>query len=288
MCQPGTVLECVINVSEGRHRRAIERIAQAGGASLLDVHSDEHHHRSVFTLAGAEVEGAARSVTVAALAQVDLSSHTGAHPRLGAVDVVPFVPLAGSLMADAIAARDNFATWAGAELGLSCFIYGPERTLPDVRRRAFSSLAPDTGPNRPDPRRGGCAVGARSVLVAYNVWLGGRGALIAARRIAGEMRSASVRTLGLDVGGRAQVSFNLIDPERVGPQAVFDTVALKAQSSGQSVTGAELVGLVPRAVLADIPQIRWKELDLGLERTIEARLDALGGPESAAPGKDDP
>ncbi|MHB1785872.1 MAG: hypothetical protein ACYCS7_06945, partial [Acidimicrobiales bacterium] len=117
VCQPGMVLECVINVSEGRRRRAIECIAQAGGVSLLDVHSDEHHHRSVFTLAGPEVEEAARSLAVAALAQIDLSSHTGAHPRLGAVDVVPFVPLAGSLMADAIAARDSFAAWAGVELG---------------------------------------------------------------------------------------------------------------------------------------------------------------------------
>jgi len=103
------VLECVINVSEGRDQSAIERMCVAGGACLLDVHSDPHHNRSVLTLAGGGVEVAARAVATEAVRSIDLRLHVGVHPRLGAVDVVPFVPLAGSSMDDALAARDRFA-----------------------------------------------------------------------------------------------------------------------------------------------------------------------------------
>src|SRR5205807_3220376 len=128
------VLECVINVSEGRQAGVIDALAAAAGGALLDVHSDPHHHRSVLTLAGPEVEAAARSVTSAGIELIDLRVHSGVHPRIGAVDVVPFVPLAGSAMEDAVAARDRFAAWAVASLGVPVHRYGPERSLPELRR----------------------------------------------------------------------------------------------------------------------------------------------------------
>ncbi|MDQ4091416.1 MAG: glutamate formiminotransferase, partial [Actinomycetota bacterium] len=144
----------MVNVSEGRDRAVIAAVVAAGGTCLLDVHSDAHHNRSVLTLAGAGVENAGRAVAVEAVRRIDLRFHVGVHPRLGAVDVVPFVPLGGSSMDDAIAARDRFAAWAGEELGVPCFLYGPERTLPDVRRHAFTGLAPDTGPRVAHPTAG--------------------------------------------------------------------------------------------------------------------------------------
>ena len=119
------MLECVVNVSEGRDRGVVDAIASAGRACLLDVHADPHHNRAVLTLAGPGVEDAARAVATEAVRRIDLRLHVGVHPRLGAVDVVPFVPLAGSSMDDAIAARDRFAAWAGDELGVPCFLYGP-------------------------------------------------------------------------------------------------------------------------------------------------------------------
>lgn len=257
------MLECVINVSEGRDRSVILRIAKAGGVCLLDVHSDPHHNRSVVSLAGRGVERAARDVTTEALRWIDLRLHVGVHPRLGAVDVVPFVPLDGSSMEDALAARERFAAWAGDELVVPCFLYGPERTLPDVRRHAFTGLAPDTGPPVAHPTAGAICVGARPVLVAYNVWLTKEVPVSVARQIAKEIRQPGLRALGLDVGGHAQVSMNLIDPERVSPADAYDAVAARAP-----VERAELVGLLPAAVLNAIPPNRWAELDLDLDRTL--------------------
>ncbi|HET7721696.1 MAG TPA: hypothetical protein VFK43_17130, partial [Acidimicrobiales bacterium] len=202
----------MINVSEGRDRSVIRRIAAAGGPCLLDVHSDPHHNRSVLTLAGAGVEAAAQAVATEAVRDIDLRLHVGVHPRLGAVDVVPFVPLAGASMDDALAARDRFAAWAGEHLAVPCFLYGPERSLPDVRRHAFTGLAPDTGPPVAHPTAGAICVGARPVLVAYNVWLAEGVPVATARQVAREIRGPGLRALGLDVGGRAQVSMNLVDP----------------------------------------------------------------------------
>jgi glutamate formiminotransferase/glutamate formiminotransferase/formiminotetrahydrofolate cyclodeaminase len=265
------VLECVVNISEGRDTSTIAAIAEAAGSALLDLHTDPDHNRSVLTLVGTD---APRAVAAAAVDRLDLSTHAGVHPRIGVVDVVPFVALDGSDPADALAARDAFARWAGHELGVPCFHYGPERTLPEVRRGAFSTLTPDTGPAGPHPSAGAMAVGARPVLVAYNVWLA-EADLSRARRIASELRSPAVRALGLQVGDHVQVSCNLVDPATVGPGAVTDLV--KAQVK---VGRCELVGLVPRWVLDGEDPARWDELDLGPERTIEARAAArpdLGG-----------
>ena len=244
----------------------IDAIAGAAGDALLDVHSDPHHNRSVLTLVGVD---AALDVAVAAIESIDIREHAGVHPRLGAVDVVPFVPLEGSTMNDAIAARDAFA----ARVGVPCFLYGPDtRTLPEIRRRAWRDLVPDVGGTEPHPTAGAACVGARAVLVAYNVWLAPPATVEDAKRIATEVRRPGVlRTLGLQVGDRAQVSCNLIEPSVCGPDAVFDAVAERA-----GVAGAELVGLVPDAVLRAIPSDRWSSLDLSPARTIEARL--AGGP----------
>jgi glutamate formiminotransferase len=178
------VLECVINISEGRDLARVARIAEAAGDAVLDVHSDPHHHRSVLTLVG---EHAARAVAGAAVAELDLRTHEGAHPRLGVVDVVPFVALDGSSDDDARAARDAFARWFAEVHGVPCFLYGPERTLPEVRRGAFTLLPPDTGPPAPHPTAGATAVGQRPVLVAYNVWVAGTD-LAGARRLAAAVR----------------------------------------------------------------------------------------------------
>src|SRR5690606_26608522 len=161
-----------------------------------------HHHRSVLTVVG---EDAARAVAEATLGQVDLRRHAGVHPRLGALYVVPFVALAGSTDADSVAARDACARWLAADHAVPAFLYGPERTLPEVRRRAFRDLPPDHGPTEPHPTAGATAVGQRPVLVAYNVWVGGVDEALV-RRLASEVRSPEVRTLGLAVGDRWQVS----------------------------------------------------------------------------------
>lgn len=257
----------MVNVSEGRDAALLAELDAACGADLLDRHTDPHHHRSVFTLVGAE---APRRLATAAVARLDLSTHAGVHPRLGVVDVVPFVPLAGIPMDEAVGARDAFAVWAVAELGVPCFLYGPDRSLPEVRRRAWVDLAPDVaphmGPDRPHPTAGSICVGARDVLVAYNVWLAATD-LALAQSIATEVRSPAIRALGLAVGERVQVSMNLIRPDEVGPAQAYDLVAARAP-----VTGAELVGLLPRRVLDAIPRGRWSQLDVATSRTLEARL----------------
>ncbi len=265
------MLECVVNVSEGRRPDVVSSLASAAQPCLLDVHADPHHNRSVFTLAGDDVEQAARSLAKAAVGALDLGDHHGVHPRLGVLDVVPFVPLDGTELEEAIAARHRFAQWAGKTLLLPCFLYGPERSLPEVRKTAFHTLAPATGPELPHPTAGACAVGARTVLVAYNVWLA-TDDLDMARSIATALRNPFLRLLGFDVGGRIQVSCNLVDPLILGPDEVYTAIQERAIAAGTDVTGAELVGLIPSKVLEAIPTDRWATLGLSEDLTIEARL----------------
>ncbi len=262
-CHTRPVLECVVNVSEGRDAALLSQFDRTCGSDLLDRHTDPDHHRSVFTLVG---EDAPRHLARAVVAGLDLRRHQGVHPRIGVMDVVPFVPLHGASLADALAARDRYCTWAADELGVPCFAYGPERTLPEVRRSAFVDLAPTTGPPTPHPTAGASAVGAREVLVAYNLWLA-RPDLAQARAIARDLRSPAVRALGLAVGDEVQVSMNLVAPDHVGPAQVWDAVAARA-----AIARAEIVGLVPETVLRATPPHRWAELDLAADRTIEARL----------------
>jgi len=287
----GAPAECVINISEGRDPAVIAAVAAAGGGLLRDLHSDAEHHRSVLTLAGElpDVEAAARLVAAAAVDTIDLTAHQGIHPRLGAVDVVPFVPLTGpdgsaAPWDDVLAARDAFARWLGDSLGVPCFLYGPGRTLPEVRRGAFTTLAPDSGPPGPHPTAGACAVGAREILIAYNVWIrSGTGpgpaadAVVgAAREIASGLRRPGLRTLGLAVGGGAQVSCNVVDPDQVPLTEVYDAVAEGAAARSCRVGKGELVGLLPARALAAVPRRRWAELGLRAEDTIEFRLDIPG------------
>ena len=258
------MLECVVNVSEGRDRAVLDKLVESVGADLLDLHSDPHHHRSVFTIVGTD---APRRLARVATRALDLGDHDGVHPRLGVVDVVPFVPLEGATMDDAVRARDDFARWAADELGVPSFLYGPELSLPEVRRRAWRDLAPATG-GAPHPTAGAMCCGARTTLVAYNAWLDGAD-LARAREVAALVRGPHLRALGLQVGDRVQVSMNLVAPDRLGPDAARDAVAAHA-----TVAGCELVGLIPQAVLEDIPRPRWAELDIGEASTIEFRLAA--------------
>jgi glutamate formiminotransferase len=283
--------ECVVNISEGRDRAVVAAVAGAGGDLVLDVHVDADHHRSVLTLAGplTDVEAAARLVAAAAVERIDLRAHRGVHPRLGAVDVVPFVPLRadeGTTTAweSVVRARNAFAQWAGDRLGVPCFLYGPERSLPDVRREAFTTLAPNAGPGAPHPTAGATAVGARDVLIAYNVWIAAgpgtpspEAVVGVARDLAARMRRPGLRTLGLAVGDGAQVSCNVVEPDRVSLTEVYDAVARGAEAHGCEVQRGELVGLVPDAALTAVPEGRWAELGLRAEDAIGFRLGARRG-----------
>jgi glutamate formiminotransferase len=193
--------------------------------------------------------------------------------------VVPFVSLrldedrmiCDGPIEEAVEARNAFMDRAADALGLPCFAYGPERSLPEVRRGAFRGLAPERGPSTPHPTAGACAVGARPILVAYNLWLASSD-LDVACSIARRLRGPAVRSLGLAVGDRVQVSNNLIDPFRTGPAEIYDRVARLAEESGNAVERAELVGLAPMRVVRTVPAHRRVEVGLDEDRTIEARL----------------
>jgi glutamate formiminotransferase len=258
------VLECVVNVSEGRNRDVLVRLASAVSGDLLDVHADHDHNRSVFTLVG---ENAPRRLATTAVELMNIQDHSGVHPRLGVVDVVPFVPLSGSTWEDAVTARNEFAAWAALELQVPCFLYGDDRTLPDIRRWAWHQLQPDTGPTEPHSTAGAMCVGAREPLIAYNLWLADVD-LAETKKIASAVRTESIRTLGLQVGDYTQVSINLVNPEISNPAHAFDAVKQHAE-----IHHAELVGLLPRDVLCSIPEGRWESLDLAEEKTIEWRLE---------------
>ena len=166
---------------------------------------------------------------------------------------VPATPRT-TISAPCVPLRDEFAQWLSTQLGIPSFLYGPlaggqSRTLPQLRRHAFTEIAPDFGPARPHRTAGATAVGARPVLVAYNVWVS---SVAVAQRVAPRLRGPMVRALGLAVGERAQVSCNLIDPGQLGPAEVYDLVVALVDQEGGAVVGAELVGLIPRSVLTDI------------------------------------
>ncbi len=274
---PGDLLECVVNVSEGRDGDVLVGLVAACGDCLLDVHSDWHHHRSVFTLAGRSgaVETAVRELARRTVEHVDLRGRSGAHPRIGALDVVPWVAVEGWPLRDAapgmcleraVRARQDFGRWAAEELELPIFLYGPERSLPELRRRAWRDLGPDMGPSVPHPTAGAVALGLRPLMVAFNLWTA-TADLQRARAVAAAVRSSQVRSLAFSLGGEVQVSCNLIAPLVVGPAEAWDRVAAMVP-----VARAELVGLVPRSVLDKTPEARWAQLDLSPGRTIEARL----------------
>lgn len=270
------MIECVANVSEGRDSALIGQLARVCAPDLLDVHSDADHHRSVFTVTG---EDAVRRLTVEALDILDIRRHRGVHPRLGVVDVVPFVPLFDSTMNDALDARQTFAEWAAGALDIPCFLYGDphgslstRRSLPEIRKQAWETLAPDLGPRGPHPTAGAICVGARMPLVAYNIWMSDSSGGDAVRRIASTMRSPQVRALALETGNSYQVSMNLVSPDVVGPADVFATALSATRGTPARIERCELVGLIPQSVLDRTARSDWSTLDLAEDRTIEYRL----------------
>jgi glutamate formiminotransferase len=274
---PGPIAECVPNVSEGRDGARLARFAAAvtatPGVTLAGVHADPDHHRSVFTFLGppAAVAAAALALADAVVAEVDMREHHGIHPRIGALDVLPFVPLAGMTMADAAALAHQTGATLAARHALPVYYYAhaarrPERrALRELRHGEYEGLAarlasadgrPDDGPARFDARAGAVLVGARDVLIAYNVWLAGDD-LGAARAIARAVRASggglpAVQALGLPLAsrGRAQVSMNLLDYRVTPIPAAFDRVREEAARAGVALDRAELVGLAPRAAFA--------------------------------------
>jgi glutamate formiminotransferase / 5-formyltetrahydrofolate cyclo-ligase len=270
------VIECVINVSEGRDLDLLDDLHLLAGESLRDLHADGHHNRSVFTLindATALVRDV-RSLLAGAFDVLDLRTHEGVHPRFGVVDVVPFVALDPESPARALALRDDTARWLSDEFQVPVFLYGQIgeqiRTLPEVRRHAFDDLAPDFGPASASPVLGAVAVGARPVLIAWNIWLSGV-SRDETRALAKAVRRHEVRALAFRAGEHTQVSCNLIDPLVVGPAAVYDAVAQRLPEGGE-IDRCELVGLVPRAVLDAVERGRWEQLGLSANQTIESRL----------------
>lgn len=260
------MLESVPNFSEGRDGAVIDalRTALSGPARLLDVHVDADHHRSVFTLVGESDELVETLLEGIACARerIDLGRHEGAHPRIGAADVVPIVPIRPGEMAAARETALELGRRIGGELALPVFLYGelaPGRGPAFFRhggpaalaaRLAAGEIAPDFGPNELDPSAGGVIVGARRPLIAFNVNL--RGELVAAREVAAQVRETGggfpgVRALGLDLprAGVVQVSMNVEDFEAAALHEIVARVAQEAEARGAEVLGSELVGLMP-------------------------------------------
>jgi glutamate formiminotransferase len=286
-------LESVPNFSEGRDRATIDALAEALGARarLLDVHSDPDHNRSVFTLAGAAEELVESLLAGIACARerIDLRAHEGAHPRVGAADVVPLVPLVPEDMGRARDAALVLAERVGVELGLPVFLYGelaPGRGPAFFRsggvegltsRLEAGELAPDFGPAGLDARAGGVLVGARRPLIAFNVNL--RGSLEAAREVASKVRERDggfpgVRALGLDLpsAGLVQVSMNVEDYEAAALHEIVATITAEAGALGAEVVGSELVGLIPAgaALAAAGAALRIEGFDAS--RVLDLRL----------------
>lgn len=270
------MFECVVNISEGRDLALLDELANCAQLSLRDRHSDAFHHRSVFTLINQPepLLEDLRGLVHGAFDRLDLRTHHGVHPRFGVVDVVPFVALDRDRRQVARAMRDDTARWIAATFAVPTFLYGPfgvaTRTLPEVRRDAFATIGPDFGPSVPSLRLGATAVGARPVLVAWNLWL--RGVSVKeSREIASAVRQPAVRAMGFDLGEFTQVSCNLIDPTNVAPSDVYDEVQRLLPEGGE-IARAELVGLVPASVLNREDVDRWDELGISPDQTIESRL----------------
>jgi glutamate formiminotransferase len=272
------IIEAVPNISEGRRpgiiAEAVDALKRAPGVRVLDVQSDKDHNRSVLTLVGDEagLETAILALFEVAVARIDLRSHQGEHPRLGAVDVVPFIPIEGVSMADCVALARKVGAAAAERFGVPIFLYEDAATSPhrrnleDVRRGQFEGLAvkmkdplwpPDFGPLSPHPSAGATVIGARMPLIAYNINLGTADVEVA-KRIAKGIRHSSggyrfVKAMGLLLEERkvSQVSINMTDFKKTPLHRVFETVRAEAERYGVPVIGSEIVGLVPSEALLD-------------------------------------
>lgn len=296
------MIESVPNVSEGARAEVIEALAGAvrrvPGTLLLDHSADPSHNRAVFTLAGSAsaVVDALIGLVEVAVARIDLRSHRGVHPRLGAVDVVPFIPLEGARLADCIDLSHRFAAIVAGRFGLPVFLYEASasaphrRRLEDVRRGEVEGLSgrlaspewqPDYGPPVPHPTAGALITGARMPLIAFNIDLETNDVTVA-RRIARVIRERDgglpcVKALGLAVPhrGRVQVSMNLTDYTTTSVQAVFDAVTAEAHRHGVEVAESELIGLIPEAALAGTTADRLKLTGFTESRILERRIEQM-------------
>jgi len=306
-----TPFECVPNFSEGRDEQKVEHIADAAraiaGVTVLDVERNADHHRSVITLYGegdALVEAVFRMMQVAT-ETIDLTHHRGEHPRMGATDVVPFVPLGTSTMADAVKLAERLGERVARELAIPVYLYAhaarqPERAdLAKVREGQFEGIrdqiasdprrAPDFGPARVHPTAGAVAIGARPVLIAFNVDLATTDVAVA-KRIARTVRGRDgglpeVKALGFELGERhlTQVSMNLTDYRTTPIHRAFDAVRKEAEAGGTGIEEAEIVGLVPEDALLDAAEhyLRLRSFDRSavLERKVRAAEAARPGHE---------
>ncbi len=287
----GLIVECVPNFSEGRDLETVSFIARAveatAGARLLDRTSDPDHNRSVLTFAGEPqaVADAAIAAARAAVMRIDLRRHQGVHPRLGAIDVIPFVPVEGVTLGDCAAMARTVGARIWQELRVPVYLYEAAALRPkcqrleNVRRLAPLGLAPDFGDGR-HPTAGVTVVGARKFLVAWNINLRTTEAG-AAREIARKIRESSgglpaVKAIGLPLEsrGQAQVSINLVDFERTPLYVVFDAVARQCGERGIEIAGSELIGMIPAAALEGSRghDLRWENLrpELVLENRIQS------------------
>jgi glutamate formiminotransferase len=293
------IIECIPNVSEGRRPEVVGRLAEAvasvEGVRLLDHSSDASHNRSVFTLAGdaGPLETALLALFERALAEIDLRQHTGEHPRIGAVDVVPFVPIESVTMQECVALANRLAARVAERYSLPVFLYEEaartpaRRNLEDIRRGEFEGLAqkmaseawrPDYGPAAPHPSAGASVIGARMPLIAFNINLA-TDRLDVAKKIAAAIRFSSggfrfVKAMGvrLEDRGLVQVSMNLTNYEKTPIFRVFDTVAREARRYGVAVLESEIVGLVPAAALVDTA-VHHLQLDrFTADQVLETKL----------------
>lgn len=298
------VLECIPNFSEGRRPEIFQGLVECAETSpdvrLLDASRDPDHHRSVLTLAGHPKPLASSMLNLYeyALENINLQRHHGAHPRIGAVDVVPFVPLAGSSMETAVQTARELGRRVAERFDLPVYLYEAaalrpqRRALPELRRGGLDGLAermarpewaPDFGPSRLHPTAGATAVGARFFLIAVNSILGTED-LDVARQIAREVRESggglpAVRALGIDLPSRrrVQVSMNLVDHRRTSLGTLLAEVRRRAEDRGVEVEETEIIGLVPQEALAEAAAELRPSAEHWADRSLEGRLRRSDG-----------
>jgi glutamate formiminotransferase len=293
------IMECVPNFSEGRNLQTIEKIADSfrakTGVKLLDYSNDQDHNRMVITVVG-EPEALKEAVLEAigkAVELIDLTKHSGQHPRMGAVDVVPFIPIRGCTMEDAIAISTEVATETAKRYNLPVFLYeqsalSPQReNLATIRKGEFEGMAekikraewtPDFGPAERHPTAGTVAIGARMPLVAYNVNLGTNDLSVAnaiakkVRFVGGGLRFCKAMGVALVERGIVQVSMNMTDYTRTALYRAFELVRIEARRYGVPVVGSEVIGLVPMEALVDTASYYLGLEDFSMSQVLEARL----------------
>ena len=290
------LFEAVPNISEGRDEAKISRIVGAvratPGVRVLDLHTDPDHNRSVLTMVGKKEPILAAAVTLArtCASEIDLSTQKGVHPRMGSLDVLPFVPLEGATPEDAARLAREAGERLGA-LGFAVYLYEAAATAPhrrnlaDVRRGGYEGItarmldpswSPDYGPAKLSEKLGAVAVGARPFLIAFNAYLDTKEVEIA-RRIAAEIRERDgglpgLKALGLEVAGRAQVSMNLTDLEKTSLPDALEAVRREAAARGASVESTELVGLLPLEALLQTARHHLALQELKKEQVLEFGL----------------